>query len=553
MNRPVRPKLRCAIYTRKSSEEGLDQEFNSLRAQREACEAYVTSQAGEGWTIRAKVYDDGGFSGGSMDRPGLRALLADIEARLVDVVVVYKVDRLTRSLTDFARIIERFDARQVSFVSVTQAFNTTTSMGRLTLNVLLSFAQFEREVTGERIRDKIAASKKKGMWMGGRAPLGYQRPVDSRARTLVVNEAEAQTVRRIFGRYLELGSVHLLRDELAEEGICTKAYVTSDGRQIGGGPWGRGALYHLLKNRTYIGEIPHKGQSYPGQHPAIVERPVFDAVQRHLAEAVVRNDRSRPSAEAPLKGVVFGADGRPMTPTSSKGRGGRAYRYYTALALQQGLRLIGEDAIARVSATALECLVLETAQRIGRLGCDAGWDRARPLLSRIDVFPQRLSLALKAGALLDLYADHGAELERLQRRLSAGEKLHFTGEGDAHLTLTLPVRMKVIGGRSWITRPDGRPLAKPVLDRTFIRGLKKAHRTLRDLGAHPDASPEERRRSRSPQDPYRHGLCAIALLAPDIQAAILEGRQPPGLNLERLIHSEIPIFWAEQRRVLGFE
>jgi len=469
------------------------------------------------------------------------------------VVVVYKVDRLTRSLTDFSRIIERFDARQVSFVSVTQAFNTTTSMGRLTLNVLLSFAQFEREVTGERIRDKIAASKKKGMWMGGRAPFGYERPADPRARTLVINLAEAETVRRIFARYLELGSVHLLRDELAVDGVCTKAYVTSNGRKFGGGPWGRGALYYLLKNRTYLGEIPHKGQSYPGQHPAIIDQPLFGAVQSRVAESVVRNDRSAPSAEAPLKRLVFGADGRPMTPTFSKGRGGRAYRYYTALVLQQGLRLEGEDAIARVSAPALERVVLERLQRIGRMGGDAAWDRVRPLLSRTDIFPQRLGLTLNAGALLDLAADHGAELERLQRRLNPGEKLCFTGEGDAQLILTVPVRMKVIGGRTWITRPDGRTLTKPVLDRTLIRGLQKAHRTLRDLGAHPDASPEERRRSRSPQDPYQQGLCAIALLAPDIQVAILEGRQPPGLNLERLIHSEIPTSWAEQRSLFGFE
>lgn len=280
MSRPGAPgRVRCAIYTRKSSEEGLEQGFNSLHAQREACEAYVRSQVGEGWQMLDAAYDDGGFSGGSMDRPGLAKLLADIEAGKVDVVVVYKVDRLTRSLTDFARIVEAFDRRGVSFVSVTPAFNTTTSMGRLTLNVLLSFAQFEREVTGERIRDKIAASKAKGMWMGGNLPLGYDAPVDRATRALVVNTAEAETVRLIFDRYLELRSVHALVRWLAEQGIRSKAWTSSRGRQRGGEPFGRGALFHLLKNRTYVGEIPHRDRTYPGAHEPIVDAAVFAQVQ----------------------------------------------------------------------------------------------------------------------------------------------------------------------------------------------------------------------------------------------------------------------------------
>jgi len=274
MNPPAR---RCAIYTRKSSEEGLEQGFNSLDAQREACAAYILSQAGEGWTALTSHYDDGGYSGGSMDRPGLQSLLADIRAGQVDVVVVYKIDRLTRSLPDFARIVERFDAREVSFVSVTQAFNTTTSMGRLTLNVLLSFAQFEREVTGERIREKIAASKAKGMWMGGLVPLGYDLPVNG-TRTLVENAGEAETVRNIFGRYLALGSVHQLVIELQVQGIHSKVRTTAKGKTLGGQPFSRGALFHLLQNRVYVGEIVHKDACYPGQHPAIVERALFDEV-----------------------------------------------------------------------------------------------------------------------------------------------------------------------------------------------------------------------------------------------------------------------------------
>ena len=257
--------LRCAIYTRKSSDEGLEQSFNSLHAQREACEAYVKSQAGEGWRLRGERFDDGGHSGGTMNRPALRRLLADVTARRVDVVVVYKVDRLTRSLSDFAKIIETFDRAKVSFVSITQAFNTTTSMGRLTLNVLLSFAQFEREVTGERIRDKIAASKAKGMWMGGLAPLGYDPPTNQVTRALAVNDAEAQSVRHIFFRYLELGNLYALQSALADEEVRPKRWGKF--RSGGGARFSRGALRHLLSNRTYVGEITHKGASFQGRHP----------------------------------------------------------------------------------------------------------------------------------------------------------------------------------------------------------------------------------------------------------------------------------------------
>src|SRR5271163_4095737 len=263
--------LRCAIYTRKSSEEGLEQEFNSLHAQREACEAYIRSQQGEGWRLHKTPYNDGGLSGATMERPALKQLLADIEAGLVDVVVVYKVDRLTRSLSDFARMVEIFDGHQVSFVAVTQQFNTTTSMGRLTLNVLLSFAQFEREVTGERIRDKIAASKRKGMWMGGLVPLGYE----VRERQLVVVESEAVTVRHIFERYCELGNVRLLKQELDRDGLRSKSRIATDGSRSGEKSFSRGALYNLL-GTIYVGEVRHKSVRYPGQHQLIVERSVWD-------------------------------------------------------------------------------------------------------------------------------------------------------------------------------------------------------------------------------------------------------------------------------------
>src|SRR4051794_39117267 len=263
------PLHRCAIYTRKSSEEGLEQDFNSLDAQREACEAFVRSQKGAGWVALPTMYDDGGLSGGTLQRPALRRLLADIAAGRVDTVVVYKVDRLTRSLADFAKIVEAFDAKGVAFVSVTQQFNTTSSMGRLTLNMLLSFAQFEREVTGERIRDKIAASKQKGMWMGGYPPLGY----DVQDRKLVVNASEAEQVRHIFRRYAELKSVRALKEELDATGIVSKSRMGT--QQPGGKPIARGALYHMLQNRLYRGEITHKGAAYPGQHEAIVDPGVW--------------------------------------------------------------------------------------------------------------------------------------------------------------------------------------------------------------------------------------------------------------------------------------
>ncbi|MGA9796294.1 MAG: recombinase family protein [Rhizomicrobium sp.] len=275
-------KTRCAVYTRKSSEEGLEQSFNSLDAHREACEAFVLSQRHEGWSIVAKRYDDGGFSGGTMERPGLKTLLADIEAGEVDVVVVYKIDRLTRSLFDFAKIVEIFDARKVSFVSVTQSFNTTTSMGRLTLNVLLSFAQFEREVTGERIRDKIAASKKRGMWMGGNIPLGY----DLKDRKLVLNKEEAATVRTVFSLYAQLGSVRKAKSELDRLQLKTKIQKPASGLTKGGLPFRVGHIYTILRNRLYRGEIAHKGQVYAGDHQRIVDQDLWDKAQAQLTAAI---------------------------------------------------------------------------------------------------------------------------------------------------------------------------------------------------------------------------------------------------------------------------
>jgi site-specific DNA recombinase len=315
--------LRCAIYTRKSSEHGLEQDFNSLDAQREAAEAYIKSQAHEGWRCLKTRYDDGGISGGTLERPAIQSLLADIGSRKVDVVVVYKVDRLTRSLADFAKLVEQFETHGVSFVAVTQQFNTTTSMGRLTLNVLLSFAQFERELAGERIRDKFAASRRKGMWMGGTIPLGY----DVKDRKLVVNDAEADRVRLIFRQYLAVGCVAKLRAELDEREIRSKQRSLACGRVQGGGSFWRGALYHLLQNRIYRGEVVHKGSVYPGEHKAIVDEELWSAVQARLADNRTARRKSRVETGALLAGLIYDDRGNIMSPSYSVRRGNR-YRYY---------------------------------------------------------------------------------------------------------------------------------------------------------------------------------------------------------------------------------
>src|SRR5438128_35539 len=298
---------RCAIYTRKSSEEGLEREFNSLQAQSEACEAYIRSQRHDGWVSARTRYDDGGFSGGNMERPALQRRLADLKGGRIDIIVVYKVDRLTRSLADFARLVEIFDAQGASFVSVTQQFNTTSSMGRLTLNVLLSFAQFEREVTGERIRDKIAASKQKGMWMGGIVPLGY----DASERSLAVNPAEAETVRCIFALYRELGCVRRVKEEADRLGLRTKCRTTASGTERGGRPFSRGHIYSLLSNPIYIGEIAHRGQLYPAQHPALIDAESWAAVQNRFDQNASDYRRKTHATEPSLlAGVLVDARGK---------------------------------------------------------------------------------------------------------------------------------------------------------------------------------------------------------------------------------------------------
>ena len=353
MNPPTKPivrKLRCAVYTRKSSEEGLEQEFNSLHAQRDACEAYIASQRSEGWVLVRDQYDDGGVSGGTLERPGLKRLLADIEDGLVDVVVVYKIDRLSRSLMDFSKLVEVFDRNGVTFVSVTQSFNTTTSMGRLTLNILLSFAQFEREVTAERIRDKFRASRMKGMWMGGCPPLGYE----VKDRKLVRNAEDAAQVRWVFARFIEIGSGTVLARELAQRGVSTRHGHAIDKKFI----------YRMLNNRAYIGEAVHKGISYPGEHDAIIDRAVWDKVHAILQESPrKRAARTRADTPALLKGLLFGPDGAAFSPTHTR-KGGRLYRYYVSqTVLKHGA---GTCPVGRIPAGEIEAAVIDQLRAVFR-------------------------------------------------------------------------------------------------------------------------------------------------------------------------------------------
>ena len=526
MGKAKKDTIRCAVYTRKSSEEGLEQDFNSLDAQRVAAEAYVASQAGEGWIVLPELYDDGGFSGGSMERPGLKRLLDDIEAGLIDVVVVYKMDRLTRSLTDFARIVEIFERHEVSFVSVTQSFNTTSSMGRLMLNVLLSFAQFEREVTGERIRDKIAASKARGMWMGGLPPLGYDIP-EPGSRTLRVNGDEASKVRHIFTRYLALGSVYTLQRELEAEGITSKRHVTQKGKVLGGGHFSRGALFHLLRNRAYLGLITHKGEVHQGEHEAIVEQDLFDKVQHQLDANSRRRGKAkeRSVAKAPLTGKLFDAAGEAMTPAFARNRHGTLYRYYVSASLQQGQRASDDDIIRRLPGPRLDALIKDTLGRwLPRI--------ADPMTILDEV---RLS---DHGMLATLSGDHSVELHG---SVAEGEEIIAVNRRRTviKLELALPLR----GGKRHIVLGKRNPGQR---DRTLIAALRRAHRMASSERGMPIFET-------APGSPYDNRIQRLVFLAPDIQRAIIEGRQPAGLNLERLVKTNLPLSWNEQRKALGFE
>jgi len=533
-------KLRCAIYTRKSSEEGLEQDFNSLHAQREACEAYIKSQVGEGWSALPKAYDDGGFSGGSMERPGLKCLLADIALGKVDVVVVYKVDRLTRSLADFAKIVEAFDGRGVSFVSVTQAFNTTTSMGRLTLNVLLSFAQFEREVTGERIRDKIAASKAKGMWMGGMPPLGY----DVQDRKLIINPAEAAIVRRIFDRYLEVESAFELVSELERDGVTSKAWISRAGKAMGGFALKRGAVFHILTSRVYLGEIVHKDRAFPGQHPPIIAREQFEAAALRLkVRAVARRTRATRSTKGVLAGKLFDHVGQPLSPTFSYGRGRQPYRYYVAVDLQTGrARKLADGAVRRVSAPAVEGFLIDVLRR---LSCNPGIEMPAlsKLVSRVELRNAETHLVVYAASLLP--GEHpDLVLGVIQRRMTSGEHSIWESAAADKVRIVLPHRLQLRGGAKWLhgAAGSGGKQVNPGL----VQALRRAHADLVELKASPLNSSEVQKNATAPVTQHGRLMAHLAFLAPALQQQILDGSQPRAASLAALTNGKAPLAWADQ-------
>ncbi|RDV02453.1 recombinase family protein [Sphingorhabdus pulchriflava] len=533
--------LRCAIYTRKSTEEGLEQEFNSIDAQRAACEAYILSQAGERWTLLPQYYDDGGWSGGNMERPALKSLLKAISEGRIDVVVVYKVDRLTRSLMDFARIVEKFDAHQVSFVSVTQAFNTTSSMGRLTLIVLLSFAQFEREVTGERIRDKIAASKARGIWMGGNLPLGY----DVKDRKLFIVEDEAELVRYIYSRYLELGSVLPLAKELDARGHRTKRWTSAKGNVLGGYRFSCGAIYHILGNRIYLGEIVHKGKAYEGEHPAIITNELFDAVQTKLAaNRVKRTKRKEKATASPLTGKLFDSDNLPMRPTFGHGRGKKIYRYYVSETLlpigqsanghnRSGIRLSAPRLERVIGATLLSLLPAHPP------GTDA--EAVFKAIARVRVKDTKLRVRLELAALL------GAD-EIDEDVLDRAQQIDPTALIDGH-HLIVTINGTAARRGSTQSAPDH------IIDdserrRLLVDLIRKSHRQLQKLNASP-LHPDDHIHMTAPINEWGRQRVAIGLLAPDIQKMLLQGKAPPHITPDLLLNSGIPMDWEEQRRMFG--
>lgn len=543
-------RVRCAVYTRKSSEEGLSQSFNSLHSQREYCEAYIKSQGGEGWTVVRQRYDDGGFSGASMARPGLQRLLADIDAKLIDAVVVYKVDRLTRSLADFARILERLDHQGVAFVSVTQAFNTKSSMGRLTLNVLLSFAQFEREVTGERIRDKIAASKAKGMWMGGLAPLGYDPPDASGDRRLRVNETEAAAVRSIFERLIQCRSFHDLQQQLMEDGIRSKPRRSPHGALIPGVPFTRGALRHLLQNQTYLGLIPHKGQTYEGRHEAIVDRALFDAVQALLHHRSAVWKRRAPNLErAPLQGRLFDALGQRMRPVFVR-RKTKLYGYYVAPRLMPGLNSPARAGdLTRVPSRLLDDLI---RRRLIDLTVVAPEDFStvvlREIVTRVEVHGDSVQMVLGQKALRNLNANLG-DASTVEARLQLGDRLLAEASRLNQVRISIPIHMKMRGGRTWMQDTEMTAGKKARAARlAAIKRLREAHRALEP--ARP-ALARQLPRIRLAQAPCNDvGRIDWTFLAPGIQSAILNGRLDPA-SIARLTDlPSVPLSWAVQRRLL---
>jgi DNA invertase Pin-like site-specific DNA recombinase len=498
---------RCAVYTRKSTEEGLDQAFNSLHAQREACEAYVKSQAHEGWKLVKTAYDDGGLSGGNMERPALRQLLADVEAGRVHIIVVYKVDRLTRSLADFAKIVDVLDSHSASFVSITQQFNTTTSMGRLTLNMLLSFAQFEREVAGERIRDKVAASRRKGMWMGGTIPLGY----DVKARELVVNEVEAATVRQIFELYVKLGSVRDLQTELKRLGIVSKRWVSTTGRTRGGVQFGRSPLYWLLHNPVYVGRVRHKGEVYEGRQAPIVDLPLWEKAQELLlANSAPRKYERIIAGGRLLAGRLFDDRGNAMSPSYSHGRSSKRYAYYVSQALLQNEKKRA-GSVPRVRAEEIERLV---------------------------------SLAIRKPKPVDSHDEPEEMSRQFERIVIYKDRLEIIGvsacEGEDD---KLVVPAKLAHRNRAVVIDDG--TAKP--DPMIARALARAHEWREWLDRDEVHSYRDIANKAEVDPSYVQILMPLAFLDPQITRELLDGRCQISGGLIEFLRRGIPSDWQQQR------
>ena len=549
-------RLRCAIYTRKSTDEGLEQDFNSLDAQREACEAYIKSQTNEGWSLVKGHYDDGAYSGGHLNRPAIQELLKEIKLNRVDVIVVYKVDRLTRSLADFAKLVELFDKHGVSFVSVTQAFNTTTSMGRLTLNVLLSFAQFEREVTAERIRDKIAASKKKGMWMGGPVPLGY----DVSDKKLIINESEAAQVQKIFELYLSLDNVRELKTELDRLNIRTKRQTYRTGKEVGNCAFTRGRLYHLLKNPLYIGKVRHRGTSYDGRHQGIISGDIWEAVQAKLEGRSNRGAGKISANGSLLTGLIFDEKGRRLTPNHAV-KGNRRYRYYISSALNgkrthndRGWRLPAEE-IENLVKDCLNRFLGDQLQLINALSPDtpamqemeriAEFSQSKPHVQRIDDLVRRiLKRVMVSEGKLHL------ELSTASLRQIIG--LRPIEHGNKTYQLEFPIRLKRRGVETKLVVINSAHAASRKVP-NLIKLVARSNDWFERLKSGEICSLEEiaKEERMSPSDVSR--FLPLAFLAPDIVESIANGHQPIELTVQQLKRlSPLPSHWDEQRRLLGF-
>jgi len=522
--KPAKP-VRCAIYTRVSTDQGLEQDFNSLDAQYDASQAYIRSQAHAGWTLVRAKYDDGGFSGGNTDRPALQRLLNDVRAGKVDVIVVYKVDRLTRSLADFAKLVELFDQHNVSFVSVTQQFNTTTSMGRLTLNVLLSFAQFEREVTSERIRDKIAASKRKGLWVGGMAPLGY----DTKDRKITVNETEAERVRTIFRSYLKLGNLNLLMADLRKRGIATKVRTLKSGETVGGIPFTRGPLAHLLRNRFYVGEVAFKGDVLKGEQTAVVDRALFDAVQAKLDAQINARRVARTNTEALLAGRIFDDRSNRMTPSHARRRGIK-YRYYLSSALLQG-QSKSAGSISRVPAPEIEALVINSVRERLKLSPSVN-DRGliETYIARVEIRPSQIAIKLVQGQGRSRRGPHGLTLHISWHKPPSKRRREILMPHTVSLQSARPIRAE--------TRA------------TLVAAIARGRRWLKELVDNASITVESIAKREKCSIRKVNMTISLAFLAPDLVKAAIEGRLPRGMGVARLV--DAPAEWSRQHQMLGF-